>query len=69
MKYELHENLVLVIKPETREEQALVNILSKMKVVPVGNGITNAGCTWSEGRRSYISVQFVRDEDTEIRPV
>jgi len=61
MKYTLHENLVLVMKPETREEQALVNLLSSKKLQVNGNGIDNAGTTWEEGRRQYLSFIFVDD--------
>jgi len=64
MKFTLHENLVLVIEPETTEEQALVNLLDKMELQKDGTGIMNAGMDWKEGRRSYMTFAFRPQSDT-----
>ncbi|MEM6885450.1 MAG: hypothetical protein AAF571_10490 [Verrucomicrobiota bacterium] len=68
MKYELHDNLVLTIKPETREEQALVNLLEKMKLTENGHGIENAGASFEAGRRSYLGYRFVNKDNKDYHP-
>ena len=64
MKYTLHENLVLVIEPETTEEQALVDLLDKMELHKNGTGIKNACMNWNEGRRAYMTFVFRPQSDT-----
>ncbi len=59
MKYTLHENLVLTIFPETKEEQALIKLLEGMKLEVNGHGIHNAGMTYDEGKRTYLGYRFV----------
>jgi hypothetical protein len=67
MKYTLHENLVLSIEPETREEQALVSLLEKKTLKLNGHGIKNAGMTWEEGRRTFLTWRFSDDKpNTEV---
>ena len=59
MKYTLHDNLVFNIEAETEEEQALVNFLSRMDLCLNGHGINNAGCSFRDGRRHYLSYVFM----------
>lgn len=59
MKYQMTPNLTLVITPETPEEQALVNLMSKMSARNGGGCIHNAGMTYAEGRRESLNVEFV----------
>jgi len=63
VKYTLHENLVLNIEPQTTEEQALVNMLSRMDLCLNGHGIKNSGLDFSQGRMMFLSFVF-RPKDT-----
>lgn len=60
MKYEMHENLSLVLIPETREEHALVSLLEEMTVTVNPCAIHNAGMTYGEGRRLSLTLVFNR---------
>lgn len=65
MKYEMH-GLVLVMTPQTREEQTFINMLDKMDAVIGCRGTDHAGATWEEGRRAWIGIVFKEPKKKEI---